>query len=193
PIESCQDVTCYNGGQCLYEWNAYTCNCDMTSFSGPACDDGDNIINNDINNNNNDINNRNYYNNNDNLGLITITFSDSERADTTQDSFGLGFVSRQSRDEIATLARIISGNSNDYLQNRLSILPQRNGYIFVVYNLGTADHSIGDTSNVVNDDKYHVIRFNRVGPNSTLQVDNRPIVTKYPTGDYSNEDGGRKR
>ena len=59
-----------------------------------------------------------------------------------------------------------------------------NGKVFVVYNLGTIDHPIGDLYNDVNDGKYHVMRFERKGANSTLTLDDRPTQNKFPTGYY---------
>ena len=64
----------------------------------------------------------------------------------------------------------------------LLISEQVNGKVFVVYNLGTIDHPIGDLYNDVDDDKYHVIKFERRGANSTLTLDNRPAQRKFPTG-----------
>ena len=54
--------------------------------------------------------------------------------------------------------------------------------MFVVYNMGTMDHPIGELFEKVNDGKYHVVRFTRDGPNSTIQVDDLAIQTKNPTG-----------
>jgi len=59
---------------------------------------------------------------------------------------------------------------------------QIDGNIFVVYNIGTADHPIGELFQKVNDNNYHVLRFQRLGANSTLQLDNFPLQTKIPTG-----------
>ena len=54
--------------------------------------------------------------------------------------------------------------------------------MFVVYNMGTMDHPIGELFEKVNDGKYHVVRFTRDGPNSTIQVDDLAVQTKNPTG-----------
>lgn len=56
------------------------------------------------------------------------------------------------------------------------------GNIFMVYNLGTNDHPLGDISVKVNDNQYHVVRFKRSGANSTLQVDDYNVQYSYPTG-----------
>ncbi|GFW98112.1 neurexin-1 [Trichonephila clavipes] len=55
------------------------------------------------------------------------------------------------------------------------------GNIFMVYNMGTEDHPIGELSVNVNDHQYHVIRFTRSGPNSTIQIDDHNVRTKQPT------------
>jgi len=49
------------------------------------------------------------------------------------------------------------------------------GHVFVEYNLGDRVEALGETNVRLNDGKYHVVRFNRNGQNSSLQVDdNRP-------------------
>jgi len=54
--------------------------------------------------------------------------------------------------------------------------------VLVVYNMGMMDHPIGALFEKVNDGRYHVVRFTREGPNSTIQVDDHPIQPKHPTG-----------
>lgn len=52
----------------------------------------------------------------------------------------------------------------------------------MVYNMGTEDHPIGEHSVHVNDGQYHVVRFTRSGPNSTIQVDDHNVRVKQPPG-----------
>ena len=59
---------------------------------------------------------------------------------------------------------------------------QVDGQVFVVYNMGTMDHPIGDFYGKVADGQYHVVRFTRAGPNSTIQVDDHKPQLKTPTG-----------
>ncbi|XP_066034179.1 neurexin-1 isoform X19 [Chamaea fasciata] len=40
---------------------------------------------------------------------------------------------------------------------------------------------------IINDGKYHVVRFTRSGGNATLQVDNWPVIERYPAGNNDNE------
>ena len=61
---------------------------------------------------------------------------------------------------------------------------QVRGNVFVSYHLGTEDIAVGETNARVDDGKYHVIRFSRSGENSTLQIDDNQVQTKYP-GDSS--------
>lgn len=61
-------------------------------------------------------------------------------------------------------------------------LKKVNGHLVVVYNVGTNDHPIGEANVNVNDNSYHLIRFVRSGPNSTLQVDDNSMQTHYPSG-----------
>ena len=54
--------------------------------------------------------------------------------------------------------------------------------MFLNYNLGSKDITIGDINTKVNDGQYHVVRFTRSDINSTLQVDDNPIQTRNPQG-----------
>jgi len=105
--------------------------------------------------------------------LITFKFTD-QHIDTKTDQL---FVSFATKSEDAILVRIDSGNSNDYLELQLV-----DGFIQMVYNLGTEDHIIGELNVKVNDGYYHHVRFMRWGPNSTLQLDNHNLNTKVPSG-----------
>jgi len=40
PTARCNEALCLNGGVCVQQWNVVTCDCDMTSFTGPQCDHG---------------------------------------------------------------------------------------------------------------------------------------------------------
>lgn len=48
--------------------------------------------------------------------------------------------------------------------------------------MGTDDITIDEPAVIVNDGKYHVVRFTRSGGNATLQVDNHPVIERYPPG-----------
>lgn len=67
---------------------------------------------------------------------------------------------------------------------RLSIVfyLQDQGKIGVIFNVGTDDITIDEPAVTVNDGKYHVVRFTRSGGNATLQVDNHPVIERYPPG-----------
>jgi len=56
------------------------------------------------------------------------------------------------------------------------------GCVFAIYNVGMMDHAVGVQQRRVSDSVYHVVRFTRDGPNSTLQVDDLPVQYKHPTG-----------
>ena len=58
------------------------------------------------------------------------------------------------------------------------------GNMFMLYNMGTDDHPIGEVLSHVNDGEYHVVKFVRSGPNATLQVDDYDIQNKHPKGLY---------
>ena len=61
---------------------------------------------------------------------------------------------------------------------------QNGGKLFLNYNLGSKDITIGDILTKVNDGRYHVVRFTRSDTNSSMQVDDNPIHTKFPQGIY---------
>lgn len=76
--------------------------------------------------------------------------------------------------------------SNTKLMRRCSAFVlshlQDQGKIGVIFNVGTDDITIDEPAVTVNDGKYHVVRFTRSGGNATLQVDNHPVIERYPPG-----------
>lgn len=48
--------------------------------------------------------------------------------------------------------------------------------------MGTDDIVIEESAVTVSDGKYHVVRFTRSGGNATLQVDNQPVIERFPSG-----------
>jgi len=58
---------------------------------------------------------------------------------------------------------------------------QVDGYVFAIYNVGMMDHAVGVQQLRVSDGVYHVVRFTRDGPNSSLSVDDFDQY-KRPTG-----------
>ncbi|XP_059386939.1 neurexin 1a isoform X19 [Carassius carassius] len=108
-------------------------------------------------------------------GLIVYTWPPNDRPSTRADRLAVGF-STQQKD--AVLVRVDSSSGlGDYLQLQIE-----RGNIKVVFNVGTDDINIEETSKFVNDGKYHIIRFTRSGGNATLQVDDLPVIERYPTG-----------
>lgn len=61
-------------------------------------------------------------------------------------------------------------------------MTQERGKIGVIFNVGTDDIVIEENGVVVSDGKYHVVRFTRSGGNATLQVDNQPVIERFPSG-----------
>ncbi|XP_067286827.1 neurexin 1a isoform X19 [Pseudorasbora parva] len=108
-------------------------------------------------------------------GLIVYTWPPNDRPSTRADRLAVGF-STQQKD--AVLVRVDSSSGlGDYLQLQIE-----KGNIRVVFNVGTDDINIEETSKFVNDGKYHIVRFTRSGGNATLQVDDLPVIERYPTG-----------
>ncbi|XP_021923608.1 neurexin-3 isoform X5 [Zootermopsis nevadensis] len=157
PSTKCSHNICANRGVCVQQWNSYACDCDMTSYTGPTCSDESTA-----------------YEFGPRRGLITYTYAEDRRPEMKSDVIALGFITNK---EDAILLRIDSGTSNDYME--LEIVE---GNIFMVYNMGTNDHPIGEVGVKVNDNAYHVIQFTRSGANSTIQVDDYNVQTNHPTG-----------
>ncbi|XP_056291059.1 neurexin-1a-beta-like isoform X4 [Pseudoliparis swirei] len=113
-------------------------------------------------------------------GLITYTWPPNDRPSTRADRLAIGF-STHLKD--AVLVRVDSSSGlGDFLKLHIE-----KGNIAVVFNVGTDDINIEDTSKFVNDGKYHIVKFTRSGGNATLQVDDLPVIERYPTGNIDNE------
>ncbi|XP_065100917.2 neurexin 3a isoform X12 [Paramisgurnus dabryanus] len=113
-------------------------------------------------------------------GLITFNWPANERPSTRTDRLTVGF-STSLKDGV--LIRIDSAPGlGDYL-----MLHIEQGKIGVIFNIGTVDITVQESSMAVNDGKYHVVRFTRNGGNATLQVDNWAINEHFPSGNSDNE------
>uniref|UniRef100_UPI003AB08ECE neurexin-2-beta isoform X13 n=1 Tax=Centroberyx gerrardi TaxID=166262 RepID=UPI003AB08ECE len=158
PSTTCTEESCHHQGVCLQLWEGFSCDCTMTTYGGPFCSDpGTTYI----------------------FGrggaLITYTWAPNERPSTRADRLAVGF-STQQKDAI--LVRVESTHGlGDYLQLHID-----QGKIGVIFNVGTDDITIDEPAVIVNDGKYHVVRFTRSGGNATLQVDNQPVIERYPPG-----------
>lgn len=116
----CSQNACANRGVCVQQWNAYACECDMTSYTGPTCYDG--IIG---------LGNRFgrlsmilfscvsvsvesvAYEFGANKGMIQYTFPAGRQPDTEEDAIALGFITTKSD---AVLLRIESSTTQDYME-----------------------------------------------------------------------------
>ncbi|XP_071770450.1 neurexin 3a isoform X24 [Centroberyx gerrardi] len=158
PSTTCQEDSCANMGICIQQWENYTCDCSMTSYTGTQCNDPGTT-----------------YIFGKGGGLITFKWPANERPSTRTDRLTVGF-STSLKEGI--LVRIDSAPGlGDYL-----MLHIQQGKIGVTFNIGTVDISVQEGSTPVNDGKYHVVRFTRNGGNATLQVDNWAINEHFPTG-----------
>ncbi|XP_053365364.1 neurexin 3a isoform X6 [Clarias gariepinus] len=158
PSTTCQEDSCANMGVCIQQWENYTCDCSMTSFTGMHCNDpGTTFIF------------------GKGGGLITYNWPANERPSTRMDRLTVGF-STSLKDGI--LVRIDSAPGlGDYI-----MLHIEQGKIGVTFNIGMVDIIVQEGSMPVNDGKYHVVRFTRNGGNATLQVDNWAINEHFPSG-----------
>ncbi|XP_061768726.1 neurexin-1-beta-like isoform X8 [Nerophis ophidion] len=107
--------------------------------------------------------------------LITYTWPPNDRPSTRADRLAVGF-STQLKEAI--LVRVESAKGlGDYLELHIE-----RGRIGVIFNVGTDDITIEESAVMVSDGKYHVVRFTRSGGNATLQVDNQPVIERFPSG-----------
>ncbi|XP_072545156.1 neurexin 3a isoform X8 [Salminus brasiliensis] len=163
PSTTCQEDSCANMGICIQQWENYTCDCSMTSYTGTQCNDPGTT-----------------YIFGKGGGTITFNWPANERPSTRTDRLTVGF-STSLKDGI--LVRIDSAPGlGDYL-----MLHIEQGKIGVTFNIGTVDIIVQESSIPVNDGKYHVVRFTRNGGNATLQVDNWAINEHFPAGNNDNE------
>uniref|UniRef100_H2UYC2 Neurexin 1b n=1 Tax=Takifugu rubripes TaxID=31033 RepID=H2UYC2_TAKRU len=163
PSTTCQEDSCANQGVCLQQWEGFSCDCSMTTFGGPLCNDAGTT----------------YIFGRDG-GLITYTWPPNDRPSTRADRLAIGF-STHLKD--AVLVRVDSSSGlGDFLKLHIE-----KGNIAVVFNVGTDDINIEETSKFVNDGKYHIVKFTRSGGNATLQVDDLTVIERYPTGHNDNE------
>ncbi|XP_061545319.1 neurexin-1a-beta-like isoform X25 [Phycodurus eques] len=113
-------------------------------------------------------------------GIITYTWPPNDRPSTRADRLAIGF-STHLKD--AVLVRVDSSSGlGDFLKLHIE-----RGNIAVVFNVGTDDINIEETSKFVNDGKYHIVKFTRSGGNATLQLDDLPVIERYPQGNNDNE------
>ncbi|XP_038666463.1 neurexin 1a isoform X38 [Scyliorhinus canicula] len=158
PSTTCQEDSCGNQGVCLQQWDGFSCDCSMTSYTGTLCNDPGTTY----------IFSRGG-------GLITYTWPPNDRPSTRADRLAVGF---DTHVKDAILVRVDSSTGlGDYLQLHIE-----QGKIRVIFNVGTDDITIEESSGIVNDGKYHIVRFTRSGGNATLQVDNWPVIERYPSG-----------
>uniref|UniRef100_Q63372-11 Isoform 11a of Neurexin-1 n=1 Tax=Rattus norvegicus TaxID=10116 RepID=Q63372-11 len=158
PSTTCQEDSCSNQGVCLQQWDGFSCDCSMTSFSGPLCNDPGTT-----------------YIFSKGGGQITHKWPPNDRPSTRADRLAIGFSTVQKE---AVLVRVDSSSGlGDYLELHI-----HQGKIGVKFNVGTDDIAIEESNAIINDGKYHVVRFTRSGGNATLQVDSWPVIERYPAG-----------
>ncbi|XP_030201205.1 neurexin 3b isoform X13 [Gadus morhua] len=158
PSTTCQEDSCTNMGVCIQQWENFTCDCTMTSYTGTHCNDPGTT-----------------YIFGKGGGLITYTWPNNDRPSTRTDRLAVGF---SSTIQDGILVRIDSApRLGDYI-----MLHIEQGKVGVTFNIGTVDISVRETSTAINDGKYHLVRFTRNGGNATLQVDNWPINEHFPSG-----------
>lgn len=95
----CTSSACANRGMCVQLWNTFACDCDMTSYTGPSCDEESTA-----------------YKFTGAGGVITYNYPEDKRPDTKSDLLALGFITESDN---AIMVRVDSGTSNDYLELQL--------------------------------------------------------------------------
>ncbi|KAM7370629.1 hypothetical protein PAMP_010158 [Pampus punctatissimus] len=103
PSTTCQEDSCSNQGVCLQQWEGFTCDCSMTSYAGPLCNDAGTT----------------YIFGRDG-GVVVYTWPPNERPSTRADRLALGFSTQQKH---AILLRVDSATGlGDYLQLQIGQL-----------------------------------------------------------------------
>ncbi|KAM7329811.1 hypothetical protein ACRRTK_011424 [Alexandromys fortis] len=212
PSTTCTEESCANQGVCLQQWDGFTCDCTMTSYGGPVCNDPPGCV---------------WWHSlckavelkKSKHGTVPIAinrmpfltrsghgfqaFGRWHPAGTTY-IFGKGgalitytwppndrpstrmdrlAVGFSTHQRSAVLVRVDSASGlGDYLQLHID-----QGTVGVIFNVGTDDITIDEPNAIVSDGKYHVVRFTRSGGNATLQVDSWPVNERYPAGNFDNE------
>lgn len=92
----CSQNACANRGVCVQQWNAYACECDMTTYSGPTCYD-ESVA----------------YEFGSNKGMIHYIYPVGKHPDTEEDSIALGFITTKSD---AVMLRVESATTQDYME-----------------------------------------------------------------------------
>ncbi|CAL1526179.1 unnamed protein product [Lymnaea stagnalis] len=160
PMTKCVNDSCANHGRCVQQWTSYRCDCDMTSYTGPMCKE-ESVS----------------YKFGPGPGLITFTYPEGQQPSTNFETLAFGF---QTFQDEAVLIRMDSRSYDDFIQLELV-----KGNVYLIYNMGTINHPLGNFYQKVNDGRYHVVRFTRSGPNATLQIDSEVPQVKNPTGQQS--------
>ncbi|XP_062864309.1 neurexin-1a-like isoform X20 [Trichomycterus rosablanca] len=108
PSTTCQEDSCANQGVCLQQWEGFSCDCSMTSFGGPLCNDPGTTY----------IFGREG-------GRIVYTWPPNDRPSTRADRLALGF-STQLKDALLIRVNSTSG-LGDYLKLHI---PRKRGYLY---------------------------------------------------------------
>ncbi|XP_056437899.1 neurexin-3b-like [Gadus chalcogrammus] len=158
PSTTCQEDSCTNMGVCIQQWENFTCDCTMTSYTGTHCNDLGTI-----------------YLSWREGGRLVCTWPPNKRESSRGRELARGFSTTL---KSALVVRLDSASGRgSYL-----IVHLEQGKVGVTFNIGTVDISVRETSTAINDGKYHLVRFTRNGGNATLQVDNWPINEHFPSG-----------
>ncbi|XP_065445675.1 neurexin-1 isoform X33 [Chrysemys picta bellii] len=105
PSTTCQEDSCANQGVCLQQWDGFSCDCSMTSFSGPLCNDPGTT-----------------YIFSKGGGQITYTWPPNDRPSTRADRLAIGFSTVQKE---AVLVRVDSSTGlGDYLELHIHAGPK---------------------------------------------------------------------
>lgn len=167
-------VTCNQRGVCVkYMRDRSACDCDQSSFATSSCSEEGVSFRFGLAPSDSASPSMSWNSTPEDLivgGLVTVNFPDGHRIDTKSDTLTLGIMTEQ---ENSVILRVDSGSTSDYME--LQIVE---GRILMAYNVGSEDHDITDPNVSVSDNKYHVIRFTRSGPNSTLQLDQHNPISR---------------
>uniref|UniRef100_A0A8C7YVP6 Neurexin 1b n=1 Tax=Oryzias sinensis TaxID=183150 RepID=A0A8C7YVP6_9TELE len=168
PSTTCQEDSCANQGVCLQQWEGFSCDCSMTTFGGPLCNDGKT------------------------LSLYLKFFLHSQLLTWSSVDRKKGWPLIHSNRILWDFTFLVAPSISQSLEPAgllvfVLLSFQDKGKVAVIFNVGTDDINIEEKAKFVNDGKYHIVKFTRSGGNATLQVDDLPVNERYPTGNNDNE------
>ncbi|KAI1728069.1 laminin G domain-containing protein [Ditylenchus destructor] len=161
PSMRCNPTACRHEGICYQGWNNIKCDCSMTTYSGPYCDEIGTTYQFDA------VGSSIYYE------YPAPSSSTENSPSTSNDELVLAF---QTQNSNGVLLAVQCAVEDDYFTVFLG-----GGYLQVKYNLGSREHHLGYFDIFVNDGRRHLVKVKRRHANLTMALDNLMPIKYAPT------------